>query len=121
VHALGQIAGSDQVVLGDQLLDLEVEVWEGGEGVGDVLSFRLRSDDVGQVGVVADELGRQQLLGGVKVLGVSGLHPAADDGHRVVCRHARVPFATKIRSTRSIFAASVEPQQPCGWSTRLGR
>ena len=102
-----QIAGSHQVALGDQLLDLEVEVWEGGEGVGDVVALRLRSDDVGQVGVVADELGRQQLLRGVKVLGVPYLYPAADDGLRVLCRHARVPFATKIRSTRPIFAASV--------------
>jgi hypothetical protein len=44
-----QIAGSHQVALGDQLLDLEVEVWEGGQIVGDVLSLRPRSDDVGEV------------------------------------------------------------------------
>jgi hypothetical protein len=49
VGALHQIAGSHQVALGDQLLDLEVEVWEGGQIVGDVLSLRLRSDDVGEV------------------------------------------------------------------------
>jgi hypothetical protein len=49
VRALNQIAGSDQVALGDQLLDLEVKVWEGGEVVGDVLPLRLRSDDIGQV------------------------------------------------------------------------
>jgi hypothetical protein len=36
-------------LLGDQLLDLEVEVWEGGQIVGDVLSLRPRSDDVGEV------------------------------------------------------------------------
>jgi hypothetical protein len=98
-----------------------VEVWEGGEVVGDVLSLRLWSDDIGQVGVVADELRRQQFLRGVKVLGVPGLYPAAEDGLRVFCRHARVPFATKIRSTRSMFAAAVGPQQAPGWSTRLGR
>jgi hypothetical protein len=28
VRALHQIAGSDQVAVGDQLLDLEVQVWE---------------------------------------------------------------------------------------------
>jgi hypothetical protein len=38
VGAQHQIAGSHQVALGDQLLDLEVEVWEGGQIVGDVLS-----------------------------------------------------------------------------------
>jgi hypothetical protein len=83
-----QIAGSHQVALGDQLLDLEVEVWEGGQIVGDVLSLSPRSDDVGEVGVVTDELGRQQLLRGVKILGVPRLHPAADDGLRVFRRHA---------------------------------
>jgi hypothetical protein len=57
VGALDQIPGSHQVALGDQLLDLEVEVRECGQIAGDELSLRLRSDDVGQVGVVADELG----------------------------------------------------------------
>jgi hypothetical protein len=42
-----------------------------------------------QVGVVADELGRQQLFCRVKVVGVPGLDPAADDGLRI-CGHSRV-------------------------------
>jgi hypothetical protein len=92
VRALNQIAGSHQVAVGDQLLDLEVQVRERGQISGDELSLRLRSDDVGKVGVVADELGRQQLLRGVKVLGIPRLHPAADDGLRLACKHARVPL-----------------------------
>jgi hypothetical protein len=51
VCALNQVPGSHQVALGDQLLDLEVQVWEGSQVVGEMLSLRLRSDDVGQVGV----------------------------------------------------------------------
>jgi hypothetical protein len=66
-------------------------------------------------GVVADELGRQQLLRGVKVLGVPGLYPAADDGLRDFCRHARVPFATKIR----INAVDIRSLCGAAASTRL--
>jgi len=62
VGALNKIAGSHQVALGDQLLDLEMQVRESGQIAGDELPLRLRSNDVGQVGVMADELGLQEAL-----------------------------------------------------------
>jgi hypothetical protein len=98
VRALHEVADSHQVALGDQLLDLEVQVGDGAKILGDMLSFGLWSNDVGPVGVVAHEVGCQQLLCGVKVQGCSRLYPAADDGlldHSVSSRGSQLAWGPR--------------------------
>jgi len=70
-------------------LRFELDVREGAEHAEDKVTLRCRSNDVRQVGIVPDEVRRQELLDGIQVVGVPCLDPATNRRLVLLYRHRR--------------------------------